>query len=140
MKTILVIEDEATQVLLLTLHLQERGYRVLSALDGEEGLRKAIEERPDLIVLDLVLPGLSGLEVHRQLQAHEATREIPVLVVTASRLRHVLAERGVAASGHCLSKPYHLSVLEEKIAEALSKSGAATHFPPNVDRKLAAVP
>ncbi|MBI3320818.1 MAG: response regulator [Candidatus Omnitrophica bacterium] len=124
-KTILVIEDEATQLLLLTLRLQERGYRVLSAMDGDEGLRKAMEEHPDLIVLDLVLPGLSGLEVHRRLQAHEATRAIPILVVTASRLRHVLAERGMVDVDRCLAKPYQLSVLVEKIADTLQAPAAA---------------
>lgn len=81
--TVLLIEDEPNIVQLLRYNLQQEGYRVISIGNGEDGLRLAEQERPALIVLDLLLPRLSGLEVCRQLKRNAALRPIPILMLTA---------------------------------------------------------
>ena len=81
--TLLVIEDDPDIVELLRYNLEREGFRVLIATDGEHGLADAARHQPDLLLLDLMLPGLDGLEVCRRLRAQEGTRGIPVLVLTA---------------------------------------------------------
>ena len=80
---ILVIEDEPAQLELLQYNLQKEGYRTVAATDGEEGLLLAEEQSPCLILLDWMLPGLSGIEVCRQLKRHKLMRDIPVIMLTA---------------------------------------------------------
>ncbi len=80
---ILVIEDEPDIRDLVGFNLKQAGLEVSQAADGEEGLRQVSRLRPDLVVLDLMLPGLDGREVCRQLKQGEATRHIPVLMLTA---------------------------------------------------------
>lgn len=81
--TVLVVEDEKDILEVVQFNLQRAGFRVLGANDGLEGLRLAQSERPDLVVLDLMLPGLDGKEVCRRLKQGEDTRQIPVLMLTA---------------------------------------------------------
>jgi len=78
---ILIIEDEADLVKGLELNLADEGYEVTWAADGREGLRRALEEAPDLIILDIMLPGMNGLEVCRELRQKKAN--IPVIMLTA---------------------------------------------------------
>ena len=81
MERILVIEDEADLVKGLKLNLVDEGYEVTWAADGREGLRQALEDSPDLVILDLMLPGMNGLEVCRQLRQQGAN--VPVIMLTA---------------------------------------------------------
>ncbi|MBU4565403.1 MAG: response regulator transcription factor [Desulfarculus sp.] len=81
--TVLVVEDEKDILDVVDFNLRQAGYRVLKATDGAEGLRLAKHENPDLVVLDLMLPGMDGKEVCRRLKAGEDTRGIPVLILTA---------------------------------------------------------
>lgn len=81
--TLLVIEDDPDIVELLRYNLEREGYRVLVATDGERGLADAAKHQPELVLLDLMLPGLDGLEVCRRLRAQEGTRDTPVLMLTA---------------------------------------------------------
>lgn len=80
---VLIVEDEPAQAEMLSYNLQKEGFRVAVAGDGEEGLLAARESIPDAIVLDWMLPGLSGIEVCRQLRGDPSTREIPILMLTA---------------------------------------------------------
>jgi phosphate regulon transcriptional regulator PhoB len=80
---ILVIEDEQDVVDLVTLHLRKAGFEVTTAIDGATGIRLAREETPALIILDLMLPKMPGLEVCKVLKTDAATRNIPVLMLTA---------------------------------------------------------
>ena len=82
MATILAIEDDASFRDLLRLHLQAAGHTVRTAADPEEGLRSFLEDPPELILLDLDLPYLSGFEVLAALRSDKASREIPVIVIT----------------------------------------------------------
>jgi two-component system phosphate regulon response regulator PhoB len=82
---VLVVDDEPDIVALVAYHLARAGYRVSTAATGDEALRAAREEHPQLIVLDLMLPGLSGFDVLEQLRADESTRDVAVLMLTARR-------------------------------------------------------
>ena len=81
--TVLVIEDEPDVLDLLRLHLRKAGYTVMEAVDGIDGLKKAREKHPAIIVLDLMLPEMRGEDVCRQLKAREATARIPIIMLTA---------------------------------------------------------
>ncbi len=82
---ILVVDDERDITALVAYHLAKEGYRVSTASTGPEALKAAEQERPDLVVLDLMLPGLSGFEVLQALRRREDTREVGVVVLTARR-------------------------------------------------------
>jgi two-component system, OmpR family, phosphate regulon response regulator PhoB len=82
-QTILMIEDERALIEVLSYNLRKEGFDVQTATDGQEGLRKAQTLLPDLVILDLMLPVIEGLEVCRQLRAGVRTREIPILMLTA---------------------------------------------------------
>jgi len=82
---ILVVDDEPDITALVAYHLAREGYRVTTAGTGADALRAAREERPDLVVLDLMLPGHSGYDVLSELRKREETREIGVLLLTARK-------------------------------------------------------
>ena len=82
-RNILIIEDESDVADLLTLNLRKAGFRISTAADGASGLQNARDDRPDFIVLDLMLPKISGLEVCRILKSDTATSQIPILMLTA---------------------------------------------------------
>ena len=82
-RKILIIEDESDVADLLTLNLRKAGFRTSTAADGASGLQKARDDRPDFLILDLMLPKMSGLEVCRILKSDTATSHIPILMLTA---------------------------------------------------------
>jgi two-component system, OmpR family, phosphate regulon response regulator PhoB len=82
-RNILIIEDETDVADLLSLNLRKAGFRVSTAVDGGSGLQKARDDRPDFIILDLMLPKMSGLEVCRILKSDTATAQMPILMLTA---------------------------------------------------------
>lgn len=82
---ILVVDDEPDITALVAYHLAKAGYRVSTAASGADALNAAAEERPDLVVLDLMLPGVSGLDVLRELRGKDDTRDVGVIVLTAKR-------------------------------------------------------
>jgi two-component system phosphate regulon response regulator PhoB len=81
--SVLIVEDERDIVDVLDFNLRQAGCKVLKALDGIEGLRLAQTEKPDLVILDLMMPGMDGKEVCRRLRQSETTRTIPILMLTA---------------------------------------------------------
>jgi two-component system response regulator VicR len=83
MKRILCIEDEQEMIDLIRLILTRRGFEVLGANGGKLGLEAIHTEKPDLVLLDLMMPDMDGWEVYQQMKADEATRDIPVIIVTA---------------------------------------------------------
>ncbi len=82
-KTILIIEDYVNIVEILTIRLESMGYRVLSARDGQEGLQMAREYQPDLIILDVLLPKMSGFKVSRLLKFDQRYQDIPIIMLTS---------------------------------------------------------
>lgn len=81
--TVLIVEDEPSLVALLRYNLEKSGYRVEEAVDGQEAMLKVQEEKPDLVLLDWMLPQMSGLEVCRQIRRNPTTRNIPIIMLTA---------------------------------------------------------
>ena len=122
MSRVLVVDDEPDVLLLCRLHLQQRGHELLEASTGSVALELARERHPDVIVVDLMLPGMTGYEVLETLKADEQTSDIPVLVLTAKSLR---ADRershGLGAAGF-LTKPFLPSELCE-LVESLVPTG-----------------
>jgi two-component system phosphate regulon response regulator PhoB len=123
--TILVVEDEPSQVELLRYNLGSEGYTVRVAMDGEEGLQTAIEDPPDLILLDWMLPNLSGIEVCRQLRRNRTTREIPVIMLTArSEERDKVRGLDIGADDY-VTKPYSIKELIARVQAALRRPAAS---------------
>ena len=120
MKTILIIEDEPTLQKTLDLALTQEGYEVKSALDGEIGLKTAREVKPDLILLDLILPKLDGFEVLEELKKDDGTKGIPVIVLTnlesAPDIERALA---LGAFSYLVKANYDLKDVMTKIKEAI---------------------
>ena len=115
MAKVLIIEDNATNLKLATFVLHSVGHTVLSAADAEAGLTAARTERPDLILMDVQLPGMNGLEATAQLKADEATRTIPVLALTALAMKG--DEERILAAG-CdgyIAKPMRYQELLETV-------------------------
>lgn len=83
MATILIIDDTPTNLGVMVGHLEAQGYRVLIAQDGEEGLQRAELTHPDVILLDVMMPGANGFEICRRLKSRASTREIPVIFMTS---------------------------------------------------------
>lgn len=128
---ILVVEDEPAQVEILRFNLHQSGFDVRVAMDGEQGLQEAIEDPPDLILLDWMLPNLSGIEVCRQLRRAKATREIPIIMLTArSEERDMVRGLDIGADDY-ITKPYSIKELIARIKTALRRPTASI-----VDEKL----
>lgn len=83
MKTILIIEDDDHIIELLKFNVENNGYQVSVAMDGQTGLNKAVNELPDLILLDLMLPGIDGIEICNKLKHKDRTKDIPIIMLTA---------------------------------------------------------
>jgi len=117
--TILVIEDDLAFRDLLRLHLRQAGHKVQAAADPEEGLRSLIDAPPDLILLDLDLPYLSGFEVLEALKKDPVSGKIPVVIVTGHAEEEVHERcRGIGIEGY-LTKPFKSEHLLKTIAKAL---------------------
>jgi len=82
-KRILVVEDNETNMYLISFILKSRGYEIIEAKSGEEGVDIAVKERPDLILMDIQLPGIDGLEATKRIRKSEAAREIPIVALTS---------------------------------------------------------
>lgn len=114
-QTILVIDDEKDILKLLQYSLEKEGYQVLLSKTGEEGLDLARNKRPDLIILDLMLPGIDGLEVCKLLKARAATSHIPVLMLTAkSTETDQIVGLELGASDY-IAKPFGIKVLLARV-------------------------
>ena len=119
---VLVVDDEPDIVALVAYHLAKAGYSVSTATSGPEGLISARREKPSLIVLDLMLPGLSGLEVMQQLRADPATSRIAVLMLTARREESERIEGLTLGADDYLTKPFSPPELVLRVAAILRRT------------------
>jgi two-component system, OmpR family, phosphate regulon response regulator PhoB len=123
MTKVLIVEDEEPIAMLLRYNLEAQGLEVIEAGSGEEAERKAGATRPDLIVLDWVLPGVSGIELCRRLRSRAETRHIPILLLTAKsdasdRLRGL-----AAGADEFISKPFALFEVLARVQSLLGARG-----------------
>ncbi len=115
MKKVLVVEDHPDMLEVLTLQMVMMGFSVISAKQGKEGVEKAFEEKPQLILMDIMMPGMDGLEATRLIRANSETKDIPILATTVlfreSDLRGCLE----AGCNDIISKPFTFQEVQEKI-------------------------
>lgn len=122
---ILLIEDEPAQREVLSYNLEAENYRVIQADSGDEGLLCAREELPDLIVLDWMLPGVSGIEVCRQIKSGNETKDIPVIMLSA-RSEEIDKVRGLEiGADDYVVKPYSVKELMARVRTQLRRTRAA---------------
>lgn len=125
MGRVLVVDDEPDVLLLCRLNLQQRGHELLEASDGGRALELARDRHPDVIVLDLMMPGINGYQVLEALQRDEATSDIPVLVLTAKSLRADRERSHGLGAAAFLTKPFLPSELCEMV-DSLVPAGGRT--------------
>lgn len=122
MKRVLLVEDNELNRDMLSRRLARRGFEVLLAVDGEEGIRMTREQSPDIVLLDMSLPVIDGLEAARQLKADPKTHDIPLLALTAHALTED-RERALAAGCDDFdTKPVDLVRLLEKMDSLLARA------------------
>jgi len=120
-KRILVVDDEVQLVEMVKMRLEASGYEILSAYNGQEALDKARDEKPDLIILDLMLPKLDGYKVCRMLKFDEKYKSIPIILFTA-RVQKSDKEIGTQVGADAyITKPFEPQVLLSKIKELLGE-------------------
>ena len=120
--SVLVVEDEEHIVTLLTYNLDKEGFSTMVALDGEDALLTAKERRPDLIILDWMLPRLSGLEVCRQLRRDSGTRDIPIIMLTARGEEHDRIRGFEHGADDYVVKPFSTSELIARVRAVLRRA------------------
>jgi two-component system phosphate regulon response regulator PhoB len=118
---ILVVEDEEDILELIRYNLAREGYRVSSATSGEDGLRAAMRDKPDLVVLDIMLPGIDGIEVCRRLKADPQTRYIPVVMVTAKGDEADVVTGLELGADDYLTKPFSPKVLIARLRAVIRR-------------------
>ncbi|MFA4844728.1 MAG: response regulator [Candidatus Margulisiibacteriota bacterium] len=125
MAKILLMDDEPEFVEMLSLRLRKTGgYEVITAFDGEEGLKAAQANRPDLIILDLMMPKMDGRKVIEELKKSDQTRGIPVIVLSASASPKTAEELLKLGGFDFIVKPFEPPTLMAKIKAALEKKNA----------------
>ena len=120
-KKILLIEDEAELSRVIKIRLEAAGFDTISAGDGEKGLEMAHKERPDLIVLDLILPNMSGFDVCRKLKIDKEYKDIPIIVLTAKFQPNDIRFGLAMGADAYITKPYESQELLTKIREFLKE-------------------
>ena len=119
MRKVLVADDEHNIRHILDFSLHAEGFTVLSALNGEDAFNLAVEEDPDLIILDVMMPGQSGVETCRALKQDSRTGHLPVILLTARTTREDRAEGLAAGANRYITKPFSPQKVVEAVLELL---------------------
>lgn len=130
---ILIADDNEQNRELLEAYLSDEGHEILMAADGQETIEVALREKPDLILLDIMMPRMSGYEVCQKLKEDAQTRRIPVLVVTALKELRDIEKAVAAGADDFLSKPVHRLELKTRVRSLLR----VRHLTDERDRLLA---
>lgn len=126
MPTILVIDDDENLLKAVGITLGDEGFEVLSAKDGQEGLKAAFASHPDLVILDIILPKIDGIEVMRRLQE---LSDIPIIILTAlSSESNIVRGLGIGADDYVI-KPYSAAELVARVRTVLRRGSAGTRGP-----------
>ena len=121
-KNILVVEDDLDIRELISFNLQNEGHQVFEAKDGEAGIDKAREKLPDLILLDLMLPGIQGLDVWRIIKSDKETKETPIIMVTALGQEEDIVKGLETGADDYITKPFSIKVLIARVNAVLKRS------------------
>ena len=121
-KNILVVEDDLDIRELISFNLQNEGHQVFEAKDGEAGIDKAREKLPDLILLDLMLPGIQGLDVCRIIKSDQETKETPIIMVTALGQEEDIVKGLETGADDYITKPFSIKVLLARVNAVLKRS------------------
>lgn len=124
-ETLLIVEDEADIRELISFNLEMSGYDVIKAADGEEALNLARRHQPDLILLDIMLPGTDGIKVCRQLKSEASTRKTPVMMLTARSEEDDQVTGFDAGADDYVTKPFSPRVLVARVKALLRRNGLA---------------
>ena len=120
-KKVLIVDDEPQMLSLLSTRLRSEGYEVITAFSGEGCLEKAEQDQPDLILLDVLLPGMSGFEVSKRLKKNPRTKDIPIIMVTALIGDEASKKSLESGAIYFVSKPFDTQTLLSEISEAIKK-------------------
>lgn len=123
MPVVLIVDDSPTEVHVLKTHLEKNGFETVIAEDGESGLKLAKERKPDLIIMDVVMPGMSGFQTTRQLAKDPETENIPVVIVTTKDQETDKVWGMRQGAFDYLVKPVTEKQLVDKVKEALASKG-----------------
>ena len=121
-KNILVVEDDPDIKELISFNLSNQGHQVFEASNGELGIEKAREKLPDLILLDLMLPGIHGLDVCRIIKADQETKDIPIIMVTAMGQEEDIVKGLETGADDYITKPFSIKVLLARVSAVLRRS------------------
>jgi CheY-like chemotaxis protein len=127
MKKILIIEDHSDMRELLTWQIELMGFTPISAKQGKEGVDKAVAEKPELIILDIMMPGMDGWEAAREIRAHPETKETPILAATALFRDSDLKICLEAGCNGYIVKPFTFQELQGKVRELIPST--STTYP-----------
>ena len=120
-KKVLLVDDELDFVDVLRERLEAHNYNVIPAYDGEEALEKVKEEKPDLIILDIILPKISGFDVCRKLKIDEKYKKIPIIMLTAKFQTNDIKFGMAMGADSYITKPFEPQALLKGMAELLNK-------------------
>ena len=120
-ETILIVDDEQDIIELIKYNLKNEGYSILTAQTGEQAIKIAKQSRPDLMVLDLMLPGIDGLEVTKYLKNNEQTKDIPIVMLTAKGEESDIVTGLELGANDYISKPFSPKVLVARIRAILRR-------------------
>ena len=121
-KNILLVEDDPDIKELISFNLSNQGHQVFEANNGELGIEKAREKIPDLILLDLMLPGIQGLDVCRIIKADQETKDIPIIMVTAMGQEEDIVKGLETGADDYITKPFSIKVLLARVSAVLRRS------------------
>ena len=119
MKSILVIEDNDTNRYMITFLLNKHGYNVVEARNGKTGVKLAISDKPDLIIMDIQLPDINGLEATRRIRASEANGDIPIIALTSYAMDGDKEKALAAGCSGYIEKPVNPETFIEQINKCL---------------------
>ena len=131
-KTILVVEDDTDMNELICAVLTEAGYKTISVASGEKGLEIAYKDKPDLVLLDISLPKMDGIEVCRAISSSEVTKSIPVIMLTIHKELSIKLSSYIAGARRFISKPFGVEELVGEINKTLRQSGIPQHVNNNL--------
>jgi DNA-binding response OmpR family regulator len=127
-KTILVVEDDKDMNELICAILTEAGYKTISVSSGEKGLESAYQDRPDLVLLDISLPQMDGIEVCRAISTNEQTKCIPIIMLTIHKELSIKLSSYIAGARRFISKPFGVEELVGEVKKTLRQTVIPQHI------------